>query len=314
MALQIPMKCTGQDWKNIPDNPVELGMVVWERDYNVALSKSAEKDKPVFILFQEVPGCSTCSNYGKEVMSHPLIVEAIETYFIPLCIYNNKKEKDAEVLNLYGEPSWNNPVVRIVDEKGKNLIKRVSGNYSRQAVVSAMIDGLQIAGINVPGYLEILHAEWGTAYTEELILGMYCFWSGEKAMATISGIRETEAGFMGGKEVVRVRFDPLYISEKNLLSRARNKNCADVVFADFENELNIPTIQPSTFRKDPETKYYLYHSPYRSVPMTPLQALRINYILSEGGSPDYLLSSRQLTFKGENLNRIGKDMIASWYN
>ena len=85
--------------------PEELGKVSWNRDYNKALSQSKITGKPVFILFQEIPGCSTCKNYGNNILTHPFIVETIEEYFIPLAIYNNKSGKDAEVLRLYGEPS-----------------------------------------------------------------------------------------------------------------------------------------------------------------------------------------------------------------
>ena len=36
--------------------PVELGKVKWGRDYELALAASAKSQKPVLILFQEVPG------------------------------------------------------------------------------------------------------------------------------------------------------------------------------------------------------------------------------------------------------------------
>lgn len=36
--------------------PVELGSVQWERKLEPALEKSAKDGKPVFLLFQEIPG------------------------------------------------------------------------------------------------------------------------------------------------------------------------------------------------------------------------------------------------------------------
>ena len=68
----------------------ELGKVQWYRDYDEALSIAKQEDKNVLILFQEVPGCATCRNYGHNVLSHPLMVEAIENLFVPLAIFNNK--------------------------------------------------------------------------------------------------------------------------------------------------------------------------------------------------------------------------------
>ena len=36
--------------------PVELGKVKWERKLEPALAKSSKDGKPVFLLFQEIPG------------------------------------------------------------------------------------------------------------------------------------------------------------------------------------------------------------------------------------------------------------------
>jgi len=37
-------------------NPSEIGTVKWSRDLDAALKKSKESGKPIFLLFQEVPG------------------------------------------------------------------------------------------------------------------------------------------------------------------------------------------------------------------------------------------------------------------
>lgn len=37
-------------------NPVEVGNVRWERDYDTAVSLAKKSNKPIFALFQEVPG------------------------------------------------------------------------------------------------------------------------------------------------------------------------------------------------------------------------------------------------------------------
>ncbi|MBL7007453.1 MAG: hypothetical protein ISR76_00515 [Planctomycetes bacterium] len=39
-----------------PDAPVELGRVVWERDFDRASLRAAAEEKPLLLLFQEVPG------------------------------------------------------------------------------------------------------------------------------------------------------------------------------------------------------------------------------------------------------------------
>ena len=39
-----------------PDQPVELGMVEWGRDLEAGLDTAESADKPVLLLFQEIPG------------------------------------------------------------------------------------------------------------------------------------------------------------------------------------------------------------------------------------------------------------------
>ena len=116
-----------------PKSNQELGKVVGTVILIKRLS-CQKQNKPVFMLFQEVPGCLTCRDYGKGVLSNEVIVETIEKYFIPLAIFNNKRGKDSEVLQRYGEPSWNNPVVRIINAKGENLIRRIAEDYSKARV------------------------------------------------------------------------------------------------------------------------------------------------------------------------------------
>ena len=182
-------------------SPVELGEVNWIRDFDKGLEQASAEDKPVFLLFQEVPGCLTCRNYGQQVLSHPLIVDAIQELFVPVAIYNNKGGKDADVLKYYGEPSWNNPVVRIVYYDKLDIVPRVSGNYTPYGVVRAMVFALQRQQTAIPAYLQLLYDELRAAKqgTAEATFSMYCFWTGEKTYGAIDGVLSTEAGFMDGQ-------------------------------------------------------------------------------------------------------------------
>jgi hypothetical protein len=204
------------------NQPKELGKVNWLRDIKDATTRSANEHKPIFLLFQEVPGCSTCRNYGHNVLSHPLIVETIETYFVPLAIYNNEGGKNKEVLDYFKEPTWNNPVVRIISDKKENLIDRISGNYSVLALTEAMIEVMKGKKIKIPEYLQLLQNELSATQngTETAYLSMYCFWTGEKILADINGVVETQAGFMDGKEVVKVDYSPKLIAYDDLVKKA----------------------------------------------------------------------------------------------
>lgn len=308
------------------DNPVELGKVNWLRNYDEALTKSKEKGLPVFILFQEVPGCATCTSYGNGVLSHPFIVEAIETHFIPLVIYNNKGGNDARILKQYKEPSWNNPVARIVDEEGENLVNRLSGNYSKSGIVDLIINGLIKSNQLTPGYLKLYQEEilLDQSDNKDLTLSMYCFWTGEKEIGKIPGVFKTAAGFMNGREVVQVEYDPNLITEKQLISSASNSRCADQVYTDDETISktakkivgNKNVAKTAKLRYDKDQKYYLKKSKYANIPMTEYQGMKVNSLIGSGIDPVELLSPRQRQLaKNKTLKRSSKNSSfeEKWY-
>ncbi|MEN0005547.1 MAG: VPGUxxT family thioredoxin-like (seleno)protein, type 2 [Bacteroidota bacterium] len=284
--------------------PVELGDVQWLRQFEQAQQVSANTGKSIFILFQEVPGCSTCQRYGQQVLQHPLIVEAIETYFVPLAIYNNKRGADAKVLKRYKEPAWNNPVVRIVNAQGQNIIERVSGNYTPLRVVQAINQAIDLSGTVQPEWLRLLEQELQANLlgTETADFAMYCFWTGEKQLGQIDGVVETQAGFMGGREVVEVTYDPSVVSFDELLGVAQQHQCASQVFtttaeqqATATAELGSQKVQSRrNFRADHQPKYFLQHSSLKYVPMTGLQASRVNAALGARVAFAKYLSPRQL--------------------
>ena len=79
--------------------PEAAGTVTWLRNLDAALAASAKTQKPVFALFQEIPGCAGCRQFGRDVLSNPLLVDAIENEFTPLLIHNNMTGYDAAVLS-----------------------------------------------------------------------------------------------------------------------------------------------------------------------------------------------------------------------
>lgn len=317
-----------QEWTRLPDFPEELGDVNWNRSFEEAKVMAIEQDKPIFILFQEVPGCATCRNYGNELLTHPFIVEAIETYFIPLAIYNNKKGADGDILRKFGEPSWNNPVSRIIDPKSeKDLVKRLNGKYDMEGLLSFISNGVLESGALIPEYLDLLYREVSVTDLRETHLAMYCFWSGEKVLGSLDGVISTKAGFMNGSEVVKVRYDADRVSEEKLISFASENHCADRVYTIDKREekaarkLNVKTKNVGSFRADAEPKYYIYKSNYKYLPMSSLQALKVNIAMSKQLSPDRYLSPRQLVLmeqieQGEYQKQVmvDVDFKTSWYS
>jgi peptide methionine sulfoxide reductase MsrA len=283
---------------------IELGNVKWERNYDTALQKAKDSDKPLFILFQEVPGCSTCQNYGKNVLSNPLIVEAIEDLFVPLVIHNNKTGHDEEILKKFNEPSWNNPVVRILSSDEKQLVPRVARQYSAAQLVAAMNKALANDNRGIPGYLNLLEEELTllSSGVQETYISMYCYWSGEKNIAKHKGVAYTEAGFMDGKEVVKVTYSPTFIDYETLLDQASKAQCASASYSNNRNELEASKkvlgkgrqYGTKAYRKAHDDKYYLNRSDLKHLDLTDLQKSRINSMLGQGLDPSVLLSPRQI--------------------
>ena len=129
----------------------------WNRYYETVIGKATTIDKQVFILFQEVLGCATCRNYGNELLTHPFTVGALETYFVPIAVYNNKGGADADTLRIFDEPSWNNPVSRIIDPNSeKDMTKKLNGKYDMAHLVSYISNGILGSGQLIPEYLDLL--------------------------------------------------------------------------------------------------------------------------------------------------------------
>jgi len=85
-------------------NSVEVGTVEWGRNFDEATIESKKTGKPIFLLFQEVPGCQGCQDFGRQVLSNPLIKKSIEDAFVPLMIRNNVSSgHDREILTQFKE-------------------------------------------------------------------------------------------------------------------------------------------------------------------------------------------------------------------
>jgi hypothetical protein len=285
------------------DRAAELGEVRWRRDFDRVLAEAKTIGKPIMLLFQEVPGCQTCIDYGKIVMSHPLIVEAAEDLFIPVVVYNNKKGKDAETLKSYDEPAWNNPVLRFIDGSGKDLIDRKSRIYSLGPTAERMAKALTAADQPVPTYLTLVADEHAAKQYEEATFAMSCFWTGEAKLGSLEGVVLTRPAFREGHEVVELLFDPDRISYGDLVESARGMQVASRVFTHDEFQAaaaeriapDIATKAEGRARKAPDSDHYhtLKRTPLAKLDLTEAQKTKINSALAVGGDPLEYLSPRQ---------------------
>lgn len=300
MFAMLPLSCTA-----MPEQPIEVGTVQWQRDLDLALASSKKSGKPVFALFQEVPGCSGCKQFGKEVLSDPLVVDAIENEFTPLLIHNNSGGKDAEILKRYNEPAWNYQVVRFLDSKGKDLIPRRDQVWTTAPLVDRMILALDQAKRPIPRYLSLLQAEHATEL-KSAAFSMYCFWTGEMKLGQIEGVVTSEAGFIGAHEVTLLRYDPKTISLTKLIEAATKVDCANGVYlpsGDFKSISNkrLPLATLSGYRAAPasDQKKQLSGTNVSHLNLTPAQATKLNAWLHQHPqlAVKYLSPRQQAAFR-----------------
>ena len=128
---------------------IEVGTVKWGRDLDAALASSKNTGRPLFVLFQEVPGCGGCQIFGRDVLSLPELVKVIETDFIPILIFNNQPQ-DRELLKRFKEPAWNYQVIRFLDADAKDIIPRDGKVMKLPALAERMAEALKKHGRPVP--------------------------------------------------------------------------------------------------------------------------------------------------------------------
>lgn len=271
----------------LAENPVEVGSVAWKRDFKGALDDSARTGKPVLALFQEVPGCAGCQQFGREVLGKPLLVEAIETEFVPVLIYNNRRGYDAELLERYNEPAWNYQVIRFFDAKGKDIIPRKDRVWTLEPLAARMVAALEEAGREVPAYLRALATSTSnsSSHLETAAFAMFCYWTGEMKLGQIPGVVSTEAGWLEGREVTRVLYQPEVITFPSLVNAAAQVECANKVYTSSKDQrdslkktrLEIGELSEA-YRPAPlhDQKRQLQDTPYAGLDLTPMQATKVN--------------------------------------
>lgn len=295
------------------NQPVELGDVKWNRDFDKAVAESRTTGKPLMVLFDEVPGCGGCKTYGKVLLSHPVLVEVAETLFVPVFIRNNDRDRnspDTKLLRRFKEKAWNYPVVRFMDANGKDITPASRAWSVRQGawseLLTNMTKALEAAKRPGPRYFEVFVAQYGARKTATVNFAMGCYWSGEAKLGALPGVVRTRVGSHKlAHEIVEVVYDTERTDFETLVRTAKEQKCAtrvilpgnhpnaEVAKSIFgENGLKVSD-EPGRF-KDNDYNYqiYIYRRPgYFFNAITPLQATRMHS--DRGANAAGYLSPRQ---------------------
>ena len=135
-------------------------------------------------------------------------------------------------------------------------------------------------------------------------------------MGSLEGVIDTRSAWIGKHEVVEVRFQPEATPFADLVRAAVAKGCADRVWTTTDAQRDVAArlvgekaeALASDVRaaKEGDQLYYLERSVYRYLPLTPLQARRINGALYAKVNPATYLSPRQAATL-EQLERALRD-------
>ncbi|MDA7977670.1 MAG: thioredoxin family protein [Pirellulales bacterium] len=317
--------------------PIEMGCVQWGRDVDVALAKSHETGKPVFLQFQELPGCLACQQYGSGPLSHLLIVEAIEDCFIPVFVSNSTKGRDEATLKRFSEPAFNYPVARFLTAEAEDIVSRNDKIWSQPnkaaRLAEQMTAALEAHNRDVPPYLALMAER--PAQTETVVFAMHCYWVGEAKLGQLEGVLNTHSAWLQGKEVVEVEYDPTRLEYSALLWAAEKMECASTVFATSDEQsviannmakntvVRLSETEKLRAAQDSDQKYYLRHSIYCHLPLTVAQSTKINALLESKMAEDpakqeaailALLSPRQIELFQlvQKAKEASADAFAAW--
>ncbi|MEO7166724.1 MAG: hypothetical protein ABI787_03295 [Spartobacteria bacterium] len=114
----------------------------------------------------------------------------------------------------------------------------------------------------------------------------YCFWTGEMELGQIEGVLRTEAGFIGGREVTLVDYDPARLSLVQLATAAKRARVADLVHLPAGTSASGPALAGVSigsplgrnYRAAPasDQKKQLEGTPYARLKLTPEEATKVN--------------------------------------
>jgi hypothetical protein len=233
-------------------------------DYAVTLEKNNNHTNKsmLFVLHTELPGDE---DVGTDVLSHPLLVEAIQTLCIPvLCMVQPgtlqtplvRRTKSGRrctasitILNartlesLIEEEEETNEDDDDDDHQDKNAL--YGDNLTRKSVIHAIIKALQRLGNPVPNYLNVLYQGEVTngVPSRTFVLGIPQDqpWQGEVEFATVPGVVAVKNAMVRENSVCVVTYDPCRVSYSALSRIALSQPglCDSIYYQNNEERIAI---------------------------------------------------------------------------
>lgn len=138
-------------------------------------------------------------------------------------------------------------------------------------------------------------------------------------MGSIDGVYATTAAWRDGLEVVSLLFDPQEVTYETIVKKAKQFKCTSRVFAHSEEQLVVAKnvigdkavmaedSQKPRFAKSSDQKYYLAHTPLRSLPLCGYQMTKLNSAIGLKQQFESLLSPRQKDIAAKIAEKLKQD-------
>ena len=275
----------------------DLGRIHWSGNLAAALAEAGKTGRPVMVLDRGSPQSPTGRQFGVGPLHHPIVADAAGE-FITVALPSN------------GRPE---PRLRFLDAQGRDLLPADSSPpLTTAGVLSAMADSLRASRRPVPPYLELAAAEYAAPRRQTATFAVTCYWKGETALGHLDGVLGTRTGMLGGDEVVEVDFDPASVDYRVLATKATGMACFRKAYVHSDEQRTVaagmtPNVAARTdapLDASCQQQFHLSLEPaYQLLPLTALQATKLNAALMAGEPPERFLSPSQLRLH-EKLNRV----------
>lgn len=163
---------------------------------------------------------------------------------------------------------------------------------------------------NHAAYADLVRAEIkSVGHRQVETFAMPCFWSGEAHFGGQDGVYRTTPGYLAGKEVVRVEFDPAITSRDAMLAAPDNA-ATKPGGCRFDAAAIKASRDDTAFHPDTEfPAWYIRQTDgLKFIPMTPAQTARINNLVHADLPYLHLLSPTQQAL----LKRVLASPDAAW--
>jgi hypothetical protein len=210
-----------------------------------------------------------------EAFHHPLLREAMAEHFRTVCL------RDEE----------GGPAIVMHHADGMLMSDLSSATPSASEIARLMVAALERIGQSPPPYLQLIRMECAKGARSRAVFRAVCAWDGAAALGRVDGVLGVESGRGADDTLIEVMFDPDVISRADLAARAEMVGCRGT-------EMQVLADAPELM-ENPEPYFWLSHTDFRYLPLTPMQAMRINAALRDREDPRIWLSPRQIALLDE---------------